>query len=184
MTLWYRSTVMKPETWTKPYVSKQCFCVTSKLSGVSRISQTEEGLLWEGRTAEIYVYVRVFVHTSENPINCSYPALADRGGAPLSRTPGSKFLHFHAVFGKNWPNIACAPCRVGAPLSGKSWTHQCATREKIAHREKWWVTWTGWRYSLPWLPKILSTETRATTSLWTFPPKQGGLQRVTSSRKG
>ena len=38
---------------------------------------------------------------------------------------GPKFLHFHAVFGKNWPNnrLAPNPFGVSAPSSGKSWIH-------------------------------------------------------------
>ena len=36
-----------------------------------------------------------------------------RGGARNARPPGSKFLHFHAVFGKNWPNNRLAPPPLG-----------------------------------------------------------------------
>ena len=32
-----------------------------------------------------------------------------RGGARDARPPGPKFLHFHAVFGKNWPNNRLTP---------------------------------------------------------------------------
>ena len=35
---------------------------------------------------------------------------------------GPKFLHFHAVFGKIWPNNKLVPpSGVGVPSSGKSW---------------------------------------------------------------
>ena len=38
--------------------------------------------------------------------------------------PGSKFLHFHGVFGKNWLNNRLAsPFGVGVPSSEKSWIH-------------------------------------------------------------
>ena len=36
-----------------------------------------------------------------------------RGGAMDARPPGPKFLHFHAVFGKNWPNNRLAPPPLG-----------------------------------------------------------------------
>ena len=40
--------------------------------------------------------------------------------------PGPKFLHFHAVFGKNWPNNRLVPpLGVSAPSSGKSWIRHC-----------------------------------------------------------
>ena len=35
------------------------------------------------------------------------------GRVPRDPLPGPKFLHFHALFGKNWPNVY-----VGAPLRG------------------------------------------------------------------
>ena len=40
-----------------------------------------------------------------------YLALADLGGGAGTRAPpsGSNFLHFHAVFGKNWSNSMLAP---------------------------------------------------------------------------
>ena len=45
-----------------------------------------------------------------------------KGGARDVPPPGPKFLHFHAVFGKNWPNNRLAPpFGVSAPSSGKSW---------------------------------------------------------------
>ena len=51
-------------------------------------------------------------------------ALADLRGAPGTRLPwGSKFFHFHAVFGKNLqnnPNLG-----VGAPPWEKSWISHC-----------------------------------------------------------
>ena len=40
-----------------------------------------------------------------------------KGGARPSRPPGPKFLHFHAVFGKNWPNNRLAPPPLGNPGS-------------------------------------------------------------------
>ena len=56
-------------------------------------------------------------------------AVADlRGGARDARPhPGPTFLHFHAVFGKNWPNnrLALPPSGVSAPSSGKSWICHC-----------------------------------------------------------
>ena len=40
----------------------------------------------------------------------SKPVADLRGGARDARPPsGPKFLHFHAVFGKNWPNNRLAP---------------------------------------------------------------------------
>ena len=42
-----------------------------------------------------------------------------RGGEGAPRGP--KCLHFHAVFGKHWPNNRLAPPQGLAPLSGKSW---------------------------------------------------------------
>ena len=44
-----------------------------------------------------------------------------RGGArDAPPPPGPKFLYFHAVFGKNWPNnrLAPPPSGVGAPPRG------------------------------------------------------------------
>ena len=39
---------------------------------------------------------------------------------------GPKFLHFHAVSGKNWPNNRLAPpFGVSTPSSGKSWIRHC-----------------------------------------------------------
>ena len=58
-----------------------------------------------------------------------YKAVADlRGGARDTRPlpSGPKFLHFHAVFGKNWPNNRLVPpFRISAPSSGKSWIRHC-----------------------------------------------------------
>ena len=58
-----------------------------------------------------------------------YIPVADlRGGTRDARPPpGPKFLHFHAVFGKNWPNnrLAPPPFGVSAPSSGKSWIRHC-----------------------------------------------------------
>ena len=43
-------------------------------------------------------------------------------GWGVAPPPGPRFLHFHAVFGKNWPNNKLPlPSGVGAPSSGKSW---------------------------------------------------------------
>ena len=39
----------------------------------------------------------------------SVNALADLGGAMDARYPGPKILHFHALFGKNWPNNRLVP---------------------------------------------------------------------------
>ena len=62
---------------------------------------------------DIYV-ANFFVKHSTSSINSHFIgilsvliAVADlRGGARGTRAPpsGPKFLHFHAVFGKNWPN--------------------------------------------------------------------------------
>ena len=45
--------------------------------------------------------------------------VADLRGVQGTRTPGSKFFQFHAVFGKFWQNhmLALPPPRVGAPTS-------------------------------------------------------------------
>ena len=51
-----------------------------------------------------------------------------KGGARDGRPPSvPKFLHFHAVFGKNWPNNRLAPPPFGlsTPSSGKSWIRHC-----------------------------------------------------------
>ena len=48
-------------------------------------------------------------------------AVADLGGREgHAASPNPKFIHFHAVFGKNWPNNRLAP-----PPSGKSWIRHC-----------------------------------------------------------
>ena len=62
-------------------------------------------------------------------------AVADlRGGARDARPPGPKFLHFHAVFGKNWPNNRLAPpLGVSAPSSGKSWIRHCYANTFRSH---------------------------------------------------
>ena len=53
-------------------------------------------------------------------------AVADLRGRVPCATHGPKFLHFHAVFGKNWPNNRLAPpFGVSAPSSGKSWIRHC-----------------------------------------------------------
>ena len=46
-----------------------------------------------------------------------------REGRAAPPSSGPKFLHFHAVFRKNWPNnrLAPPPFWVSAPSSGKSW---------------------------------------------------------------
>ena len=50
-----------------------------------------------------------------------------RGTRDARPSSGSKFLHFHAVFGKIGQITGSRPSRVGAPTSGKSlfshWTH-------------------------------------------------------------
>ena len=50
-------------------------------------------------------------------------SVTDLRGRRKGRAPsGPKFLHFHAVFGKNWPNNRLAPpFGLSAPSSGKSW---------------------------------------------------------------
>ena len=40
-----------------------------------------------------------------------------RGGRKGRAPPGPKCLHFHAVFGKNWPNNRLAPPPLGNPGS-------------------------------------------------------------------
>ena len=57
-------------------------------------------------------------------------ALVDLGGASNVCRPGPKFLHFHVVFGENWPNDRFAPpgkycirhCR-GYPRTGQGVLH-------------------------------------------------------------
>ena len=51
------------------------------------------------------------------------PVLDLTGVGGMHVTPsGPKFLHFHAVFGKNWPkNRLAPPSGVGTPSSEKSW---------------------------------------------------------------
>ena len=51
-----------------------------------------------------------------------------RGGARDVCPPSDpKFLHFHAVFGENWPNNRLAsPLGVSAPSSGKFWIRHCS----------------------------------------------------------
>ena len=50
-----------------------------------------------------------------------------KGGEGRAPPPaGPNFFHFHAVFGKNWPNNRLAPpFGVSAPSSGKSWIRHC-----------------------------------------------------------
>ena len=59
-------------------------------------------------------------------------AVADLHSKILDAPPpprGSKFIQFHAVFGKIWQNRMLAPpWRVGAPSSGKSWIHHWAVK--------------------------------------------------------
>ena len=55
--------------------------------------------------------------------------MADLRGRGTKDVPPSvpKFLHFHAVFGKNWPNnrLALPPFGISAPSSEKSWIRDC-----------------------------------------------------------
>ena len=55
--------------------------------------------------------------------------MADLRGATGTRAPpsGSKLLHFHAVFGKNWSNnrLAPPPLRGWNTPSGESWIRHC-----------------------------------------------------------
>ena len=59
-----------------------------------------------------------------------------RGGARDARPPGPKFLHFHAVFGKNLPNNRLAPPPLGLappPLGNPgSATAKCQVQHNIA----------------------------------------------------
>ena len=40
--------------------------------------------------------------------------------------PGPKFLNFHAVFGKNFPNSTLAPTHSVAGVPGESWIRHCS----------------------------------------------------------
>ena len=42
-----------------------------------------------------------------------YSVVDLRGARGTRAPPGPKFLHFHAVFGKNWPNNRLAPPPLG-----------------------------------------------------------------------
>ena len=55
---------------------------------------------------------------------CNHWRIGGGGGGHGRALPSDpKFLHFHAVFEKNWPNNRLVhPHRVGTP-SGKSWMH-------------------------------------------------------------
>ena len=61
-------------------------------------------------------------HDSHQRVS-SYWLRVKRAGAGRMRAPsGPKFLHFHAVFGKNWPNNRLPPpFGISTPSSGKSW---------------------------------------------------------------
>ena len=67
------------------------------------------------------------VRPSRPPLDPPMPTIGRSGGGGAwdARLPWrSKFLHFHAVFGKkNWKIIALLG--VGAPSSGKSWIRHC-----------------------------------------------------------
>ena len=65
----------------------------------------------------MYVYQNLEIQEGSNTVSGG-------GGARDARPPsGPNFLHFHAVFEKNWSNNRLAPPPFGgsAPSSGKSW---------------------------------------------------------------
>ena len=77
--------------------------------------------------------------------------VGSKWGGPGTRPLGSKFFHFHVVFGKkNWKIIALLG--VGAPPWGKAWIrHWLAlyVRWDTVEEEHRILTWNGWMFSLP-----------------------------------
>ena len=67
-----------------------------------------------GRHGDGNCYIAVgFILRQLQPNNTSGGSRGRKGRAP----PGPKFLHFHAVFGKNWSNSKLAlPSGVGVPI--------------------------------------------------------------------
>ena len=105
-------------------------------------------------------------------LNCfCTESVADLRGARGTRAPpGPKFLHFHAVFGKNWPNNRLAPPPgLGAPSSGKSWIRHCLCHflgqillvARYSHLSGWFAVFAPkfwarggdlqWPFAAPWM---------------------------------
>ena len=65
------------------------------------------------------------IHCSDLKVCCIRYNGRSKGGVRHAPRE-SKFVKFHAVFGKFWQNRMLAPpWRVGAPTSGKSWIQHC-----------------------------------------------------------
>ena len=52
----------------------------------------------------------------------AYNPVADLGLSVRDAPPGPKILHFHTVFGKNWPNNRLTPPPLGNPGSATAIT--------------------------------------------------------------